>query len=189
MQISKISPIRNNILIHRAKINKFISFTGAQKPEFGLDITSRSEFPYYILSNFSDTDFELDGIQIKSMEGFLQALKVPNKDKQREICLMNGPKAKGMGKKLNKQRNYDFKHLWWQGQRIDREKPQYQNLLKKAYKARYSADEDFQFALEWSKGRVLKHSLGEKDPKRTLLTEQEFCSLLTELRDNNGEFS
>lgn len=190
MQISKIISIKNNFLIKRPpKINRFVSFRGVSQPEFGIDINSRSEFPYYILSNFSDTNFELDGVQINSMEGFLQSLKVKDPDIQKEICLMDGKHAKGMGKKQNKKRNYDFKHLWWQGQKIDRESEQYQDLLKRAYKARYDADEDFQFALEWSKGRVLRHSIGETDPKRTLLTQNEFCSILTELRDNDGDFS
>ena len=148
-----------------------------------IDIYSKGEFPISLLSNFSETDFNLDGVRIKSMEGFLQSLKTPDKERQTEICLMEGTRAKGIGKKLNKNRKFDFKHLYWNGQNIDRFSADYQNLLKRAYEERYNSDELFRLALDSTKGCILKHSLGEKDKMRTLLTEEEFISILTELRD------
>ena len=43
-------------------------------------------------------------------------------------------------------------------------------------------DENFRFALEYTKEYKLKHSIGGKDPARTLLTEEEFISILNSLR-------
>ena len=83
------------------------------------------------------------------MEGFLQSLKTSDRELQARICSLDGLRAKGMGKKLNKIRNYDFKHLFWNGKRYNRESKEYQDLLNRAYKARYDADDDFRFALEY----------------------------------------
>lgn len=154
--------------------------------ELGIDISSRAEFPINVLSNFANTNFELDGVRVSSMEGFLQSLKTSDRELQARICSLDGLRAKGMGKKLNKIRNYDFKHLFWNGKRYNRESKEYQDLLNRAYKARYDADDDFRFALEYTENRILKHSLGGKDPKRTLLTENEYTKILTKLRDCKG---
>lgn len=154
--------------------------------ELGVDISSRAEFPINLLSNFADTNFQLDGVNIKSMEGFLQSLKTSDPDKQLQICSLSGLRAKGVGKKLNKLRNYDFKHLYWNGKKYNRETQEYNDLLKRAYKARYYADENFRFALEYTENRILKHSLGGDDIKRTLLTENEFVQILMQLRDKKG---
>lgn len=154
--------------------------------EFGIDISSRAEFPIDVLSNFYPTEFSLDGITIKSMEGFLQSLKIDDLETQKLVCQMDGLRAKGFGKKMNKIRNFDFKHLYWNNKRINRESQEYQELLDRAYSARYLNDENFRFALEYTGDRILKHSIGGSDIKRTLLTEKEYIQRLTKLRDNNG---
>lgn len=185
MKINNIFPSSiSNISFSKAK-NNIPKFESEDKIELGIDISSRSEFPINILSNFTETNFVLDGVNIKSMEGFLQSLKTPDLEMQKKICSEYGTKAKGYGKKLNKKRNYDFKHLYWNGKRYNRQSKEYIELLNKAYSARYEADSDFRFALEYTKGRALKHSIGGKDNTRTLLTEQEFVGILTQLRDNN----
>jgi len=35
-----------------------------------------------------------------------------------------------------------------------------------------------------TRGITLVHSSGEKSPYKTILTEQEFCQILTDMRDN-----
>lgn len=175
-----IQSISGQINIIQRSIPK-VSFKG-EKLELGYDISSHSEYPINVLSNFEPTSFELDGVQINSIEGFLQSLKTHDVNLQKEICKLTGTKAKGMGKKLNKVRNYKFGTLYWNGKQINRKSPEYINLLKRVYKARFEADKEFRFALEYTKGRVLKHSLGGKDPDRTLLTEDEFTGILMDLR-------
>ena len=166
------------------RINQIYKAIGRDEKRLTLDISSHSEYPVNILSNFSDTNFKIDGVTIKSMEGFLQSLKTPNKKEQEYICSLDGLSAKGIGKKLNKKRNYDFKNLYWNGQRINRNSEEYQKLIKRAYEERFIQDEDFRFALEYTKEYELKHSLGGKNPKNTLLTEQEFITILDILRQN-----
>lgn len=163
------------------KINRILLNLGC-KNKVKLDITSHSEYPINLLSNFAETDFIFDGIKIKSMEGFLQSLKTNSTEAQEYICQLNGLQAKGMGKKLNKQRNYDFQNLYWRGKLINRNSEEYQNLLKKVYFARYQQDDNFRFALEYTKNYTLTHELGGTNPKRTLLTQEEFINNLNVLR-------
>lgn len=47
-----------------------------------------------------------------------------------------------------------------------------------------SAERAFPPALMSTRGMVLYHSHGERNPFKTILTEREFCQILTELRDN-----
>ncbi len=171
------------------KINHILKYTGASRPSIKLEISSHSEYPVNVLSNFADTDFIFDGVKIKSIEGFLQSLKEKDPQKQKEICALDGLRAKGMGKKLNKQRNYDFKNLYWQGKSIDRFSKDYQDLLNAVYNARFNNDSDFRFALYYTKNYDLGHSIGCKDKKHTILTENEFINILKNLRENLHDFN
>lgn len=182
--LTNIIPKKTNINFTSNNYNLKSSLEN-DKLELCYDIGYKAEYPINILSNFTKCSFMLDNIQINSIEGFLQSLKTPDIEKQKKICLEHGTKAKGFGKKLNKQRNYDFKHFYWNGKKYNRDSQEYQDLLKRAYEARYQSDEEFRFALEYTNDRILKHSLGGKDPKRCMLTEQEFINILTDLRNNN----
>lgn len=48
----------------------------------------------------------------------------------------------------------------------------------------YEQNEFFRTALISTRGKALYHSQGEQDPYKTILTEEDFCGKLTELRDN-----
>ena len=61
---------------------------------------------------------------------------------------------------------------------------EYQQLIKRAYQAMFEQSERFRTALMQTRGMVLAHSSGEESPYKTILTPAEFCSILTELRDN-----
>lgn len=50
----------------------------------------------------------------------------------------------------------------------------------------FSQSREFREALMSTKDKMLLHSNGENDPKKTILTEIEFCSILTELRDKQA---
>ena len=93
-----------------------------------LDIHSRGQYPANILSNFSSTDFTFDGIKIKSIEGFLQSLKVKNIAQQEKLCALNGFEAKKASKSIK--RNKEDMLLFWNGQSFRRDSQQYKNLLK-----------------------------------------------------------
>lgn len=148
-------------------------------PEGVADIYSKGLWDEVYLSNFSETDFEFDGIQVKSMEGFLQSLKTNDEEKQIAICSLVGKDAKTVGS-FNTE--FDGSHLYWKGKPIDRFSEEYLTLLKRVYHARFEHDANFRKALEYTKNKKLIHTVGKSDPKETILTDAEFINLLSELQ-------
>lgn len=143
-----------------------------------MDIGSGSGYPAGALSNFSPYGFTVDGIKCASMEGFLQSLKYSNPDMQVHVCTLVGKQAKFKGKK---KKWYRDQTLYWKGQPIDRHSQEYQDLLDAGYTA-LSKNTKFQKALLASGNATFKHSMGNKDPRKTVLTTNEFCRRLTKLR-------
>lgn len=143
-----------------------------------MDIGSGTGYPASALSNFSPHAFTVDGVECASMEGFLQSLKYSNPDMQVYVCTLVGKKAKFKGSKKNWQRNQT---LYWKGQPIPRQSDEYEALLDKAFTA-LAQNKKFQKALLASGNANLTHSMGKKDPSKTVLTTNEFCSRLMYLR-------
>jgi predicted NAD-dependent protein-ADP-ribosyltransferase YbiA (DUF1768 family) len=143
-----------------------------------MDIGSRKGYPASTLSNFAPHPFELDGVKCNSMEGFLQSLKFKYPAVQVHVCTLVGREAKFKGKS---KKWWVTQTLYWRGKEIDRHSQEYQLLLDRAYIA-LSKNEGFANALLATRNATLTHSIGKKDPKRTILTESEFCSRLYELR-------
>jgi predicted NAD-dependent protein-ADP-ribosyltransferase YbiA (DUF1768 family) len=144
-----------------------------------IDIYSKSEWPASELSNFPAHGFDIDGVKCASMEGFLQSLKFSDSVVQRLICAMIGGEAKRAGK------NQDWKStqtLYWLGRPYRRDSSEYQALLWRAYTLMMSQSAAFCKALLATGDEVLTHSIGKKDISETVLTEQEFCTILMELR-------
>lgn len=113
------------------------------------------------------------------MEGFLQSLKYRSPARQRKVCALVGKEAKKAGK---------YKFWWkitgklrWQGRAIKRKSDEYGELLIRAYSALY-LNLDFRAALEATQGYKLTHTSGKHERGRTVLTEEEFISLLERLR-------
>ena len=119
------------------------------------------------------------------MEGFLQSLKYKDIEEQRHICRLSGKEAKRMTT-ADWQKDQT---VWWKGQTIDRQSDSFLTLVKAAYKAMFEQNESFQSALMSTRGKALYHSQGEQDPHKTILTEQEFCGILTDLRDNEKNYN
>lgn len=145
-----------------------------------LDIRSNGMYPSNVLSNLCSNGFRFDGVVCSSMEGFLQSLKHKEKDKQLQICSMKG----GNARKRSVTSWQTDQIVWWKGQAIDRQSEEYQQLLRRAYQAMFDQSERFRAALMSTRGITLTHSSGEKNPYKTILTEQEFCQILTEMRDS-----
>ena len=144
-----------------------------------LDIRSNGMYPSGVLSNLCSNGFRLDGMVCGSMEGFLQSLKQQDRDKQRQICSMKG----GNARKRSVTSWQTDQVVWWRGQAIDRQSEEYQQLLRRAYKAMFEQNERFRVALMSTRGVTLTHSTGERNPDKTIITEQELCGILTELRE------
>lgn len=138
------------------------------------------------LSNFAEHSFEIDGVQIKSMESFLQSLKFKNKKKQMKICQMNGNKAKKKCKYHNVWK-WNGGNLYWQGKRINRFSDEYQKLLNNVYVAMFESNEDFRNVLlstveETGVQKLFTHSIGKDNPQDTILTANEFTDRLYGMR-------
>ena len=145
-----------------------------------VDIWSKSDYPADVLSNLCSNGFRFDGMVCGSMEGFLQSLKQKDKDKQRQICSMKGKNAK----KMTSSGWQTDQIVWCKGQAYDRQSEEYQKLIRRAYQSMFDQNERFRTALMSTRGQTLFHSRGESNPFKTILTEDELCTILTELRDN-----
>src|SRR5579872_3482302 len=109
-----------------------------------MNIGSKSGYPSSALSNFSPHPFELDGIKINSMEGFLQSLKFKSPEMQEYVCTLVGLAAKKKG--ANK--NWKVSQiLYWRGIEINRHSQEYQDLLDRAYNAMFK-NQSFRDALK-----------------------------------------
>ena len=145
-----------------------------------VDIWSKSKYPADVLSNLCSNVFRFDGMMCGSMEGFLQSLKQRDRDKQQQICSMKGRNAKNMtstGWQTDQ-------IVWWKGVAIDRQSDDYTQLVRRAYQAMFDQSDRFRAALMSTRGMKLFHSRGEANPYKTILTEQEFCQILTDMRDS-----
>lgn len=140
-----------------------------------MDIGSGRGYPSSALSNFAPHPFVIDGVECASMEGFLQSLKSPNPEIQKDICKMVGLAAKRRGNKR-------WTCLYWQGKEIDRFGEEYQRLLDRAYDA-LSQNDGFKRALLATGDAVLTHDIGRRKESETVLTRSEFCRRLTRIRE------
>lgn len=145
-----------------------------------MDIGSGKAYPANALSNFAPHPFTLDGVEISSMEGFLQSLKFQSEDMAKYVCTLVGYAAKKKGQNKNWKVTQT---LYWLGKPIKRESKEYQDLLDRAYQAMFDQSDSFRRALKASGSSTLTHSMGRTNEKETVLTVREFCSRLTKLRN------
>ena len=149
-----------------------------------IDIHSKGEYPSCALSNFAVYEFYVDGVKCMSMEGFLQSLKFRSTAKQKQVCLLSGKEAKNSSRHSLAQLRWLITHtLYWKGKRINRYSDEYQALLNRAYNE-LAKNPDFRKALLCTGENELIHSIGNKDARKTVLTEYEFILQLSELRNN-----
>jgi hypothetical protein len=145
-----------------------------------MNIQSKSTYPACALSNFSPHPFVFDDVPVNSLEGLLQAFKFSNVEMQKEVCKLVGFAAKQKG--ANK--NWKTKQtLYWQGREYARKSQDYQDLLERAYSECARQNEGFRRALLATRDAVLTHTIGKTDETQTILTRQEFCGILTRLRE------
>jgi hypothetical protein len=144
-----------------------------------MDIRSGAGYPASALSNFAGHRFIMDGIEIYSLEGFLQSLKFKEPHIQIEVCKLIGKAAKFRGKP---KKWYRDQTLYWQGVAYPRASKEYQRLLDKAYDCCFEQSESFRNALKATGEANITHSMGKSKITETVLTEREFCSRLMNLK-------
>ena len=148
-----------------------------------MNIGAGNNYPANALSNFAPHKFTFSYkgfiVECASMEGLLQSFKFKNPEMQKYVCSLVGKAAKYKGKEKDWRRTQT---LWWNGEEIDRHSQEYQDLLDAAYEAMF-ANESFRKALAASGNAVLKHTIGKSNESDTVLTQSEFTSRLTKLRN------
>ncbi len=148
-----------------------------------IDISHESDNKTAVtLSNFAKHPFEIDCVQIKCLESFLQALKFKSKNNQIKICQMDGKKAMRKGKHHNFWK-WNGGNLYWQGKKINRFSDEYHHLLSKAYATMFDSNEDFKNALLSTVDvigvqKLFEYSVGKDNPQDTILTVEEFTDRL-----------
>lgn len=144
-----------------------------------VDISSEGSYPGDVLSNFTPYTFTFRGIEFTSMESLLQGLKFEGVETQNRVFQRVGVKAKLRGKK---RKWYLNQILYWQGVPMKRDSAEYRAIVEEAYEA-LSQNKDFQKTLLATGEKTLYHTMGKSDPTRTILTEEEFCEILTGVRN------
>ncbi|MCR5837195.1 MAG: hypothetical protein K6G88_11865 [Lachnospiraceae bacterium] len=145
-----------------------------------INIYSKADYPGNELSNFARHPFELDGVKIASMEGFLQALKYRNEENQKLVCSLSGEEAKRAGKYKFMWKMTQFLH--WQGRDYELFSDNLQILIDRAYEAMYEQSEEFRKALVATGSEVLTYEIGIQQMDKTVLTEYHFVRRLEKLR-------
>ena len=112
------------------------------------------------------------------MDCLLQGLKFETVETQNGVFERVGVKAKLRGKK---RKWYLDQTLYWQGTPMKRDSEEYKNIVCEAFYA-LAENIDFQKTLLATGNKHLYHTMGKSDPTRTILTEDEFCEILTNLR-------
>jgi len=146
-----------------------------------MDIGSNYKGAAGRLSNFTPRKFIFDGVECNSMEGLLQSFKFDKEHIQIEVCKLTGMAAKKRGSKRNKA--WSSKQvLWWKGKEYKRHSKEYQMLLDSAFHALATNQKFLSDLMSTGKSR-LTHFIGKNRKSDTVLTQQEFCSRLTKIRE------
>lgn len=147
---------------------------------FGLavDIHSKDRWPSYVLSNFYPYEFDFEGVRCGSIEGFLQSLKTDDIERQILVCRLSKKEAKMRSTDTWKKEQ----NVFWNGHKLNRHGNQFQFLVRRAYRAMLKQNPKFREALKATGSKRLYHTIGNTNPHDTILTEKEFCDILTELR-------
>lgn len=134
------------------------------------------------LSNLRMRPFSFRGFRCLSIESLLQSFKFQGMDRQAKVCEMAPFPAKEYGRLYGKGwRRRGM--LWWAEQPMARESEEYQDILRDVYRTAAQADPRFADALVQSRPHTLTHAIGRSDIYETILTEREFVTILTELRE------
>jgi predicted NAD-dependent protein-ADP-ribosyltransferase YbiA (DUF1768 family) len=154
-------------------------FNKGNKMERQLNVSSKSkDWREYCLSNFPAFPFTLDDKTFASVEGFVQGIKLPPGHPNRELAFISfSIAAKRLGEGAEK------KFVWYADQAIPYRSQLHYFLIERAIRAKFEQNSGARLALLASKGYVLVHDTGTPDPPDTSLPREEFCRILTKIRD------
>ena len=131
----------------------------------------------YALANFPLAPFELDGVVLASVEGFLQGIKFPPGDPARAAAfLAHSIAAKRRGEAAER------RSVWWNGRTLEYGSSEHHRLLARGIRAKFNQNAGLRLALGASAGLTIIHDVGPESPT-TSLPATVFCRILVELRD------
>lgn len=143
------------------------------------DICAREQHPEDILSNLCGNDFCFEDVQCGCIESFLQSLKFQDEKLQRKLCNI---KAEELDRYSIPDWS-DTQPLWWKGRPINCLSPEYIDFISKVYMEMFLWCHRFRDALMATEGKRLVYNSGDTDPSKKVLTDEEFCKVLTKLRE------
>lgn len=143
-------------------------------------IEAKGTYPGSVLSNFYPHSFKVGELCCNSMEGFLQSLKFEDVGLQNICAQKVGNDAKQYGKIAPDWRKDQV--LWFRGQPMLRNGAVYKSMIFTAFESLVEQCPEFKQALIDTGNAILTHPMGNKSPKETILTENEFVGILNILR-------
>jgi len=143
-----------------------------------VDIRTDANNPAHELSNLAPYSFTFRGITFHSMESLLQGLKFKGIAKQNQVFKLDGRKAILAGERVKSFRNQQF---YWQGKPMTRDSIEYGQFLYEAYQA-LAENKLFRKAIMATGNKHLYSTSYFNESTNTLLKEDEFCSILTQIR-------
>lgn len=144
------------------------------------DISTIGRHPEDILSNLCGNDFCIDDVQCGCMESVLQSLAFRDDYVQHKICRMKSMELNNVTNNCEWQKD---QIVWWKGLPMDRQSPEYLDFISEAYQSMFLWCGRFRDALMGTVGKQLLYDSGKNDPNKTILTDHEFCKILTDLRE------
>jgi predicted NAD-dependent protein-ADP-ribosyltransferase YbiA (DUF1768 family) len=132
------------------------------------------------LSNFAQSQFEIDDEWFNSTEGFIQAIKFPEGHKNRVYgTILFGVDAKKLGETAER------KYVWWQGRQIVYGSDEHHRLIARAIIAKFEQNSEKMKALMLTGDEEITHDLGCPEDPETSLPAKLFCKILMEIRKAN----
>lgn len=141
------------------------------------------------LSNQALYSFEFDGYMCRSMDSLLQSFKFQDVEEQMKVLGYTGDKAARYARKTGMEDRWKNDGLlYWKGHPYERNGAPYQALLYGAYRAKLYYKDGYLYDLlrrqcRSSEAKITCSEL-PKDPKEAVLTEKEFCEILTNLKND-----
>jgi predicted NAD-dependent protein-ADP-ribosyltransferase YbiA (DUF1768 family) len=140
---------------------------------------TRGDWRVRVLSNFSESHFVIDGVEMASTEGFIQGIKWPEGHPNRGLAFKShGFAAKKLGN------GAEGKFVWWNGQEIVWRSVAHLALIDRVIRAKFEQSQGAMAALLATDGEVITHDLGKPENPNTSLPAWAFCGTLMSIRKN-----
>ena len=149
--------------------------------ELTVNMFRDAPWPGSILSNFAQTPFVIDGVVCSCSEAFIQALKFPDPEEQREICTLQGQEVLERGSKVT-DRIFSAGSVWWRGDTLPLHSIEHFQLVKRVLVAKFTQSMLARDALIGSGNAILTHDFGRPKGGRESLPVEVFCRIVTDIR-------